>query len=785
MCAALLGFLAEPELKNHLRITLVFATYLAAASSILIGSFVYRFVRENLAAFMLLLSFFVVIYLAERNLVSGYNAQRVTITLIIVGLLSFIFPTFRLVTAWGFGSALLQVAYALFSIDLVPRPAALVISTLLTTLIICGVRWMMIRGEQTKTYHADIIANIFDRSSDALLYGDAKEERVEGINETAYELFKTRRPTEVAKLIIASFELAFGPEAYSTYKRMLKDHHEKEFDFKNAIGGSFHGKISIGRIGQDQKKIMVTVKDVTDDYEQKRIMQNAKEEAEKNMEARSQFLANVSHEIRTPMNGVIGMTSLLLNTELSDEQSDYVETIRGSGESLMTIINEILDFSKLDAGQVELEDHPFELEQCAADALDIVSAIASEKRVQLTLDFPVEQRLIMNGDLQRLRQVLVNLLSNAIKFSENGEVILKVRVEGISLVKRVRIEVIDNGIGIAEEKLATLFDPFIQADSTTTRRYGGTGLGLSISQSLIKQMGGEITVESELNQGSNFAIQLRATCKSPQRSSISNLEEMRVVAVDDVEANRKVLEGVFSWYGIESRVFKSPHRLLQHLETNPNPDVIITDMSMPDMDGEQLAQKIRQAHSPAPPIILLTSLDQSNINRGVFRRTLRKPIRERDLIAAIQHCRDVPYDAEQLKTETSHLVASPDKSILIAEDNLVNQAVSKNILKKLGLRADIASNGLEAVNSFATRNYDVIFMDMQMPELDGLEATQRIRDLPGGDEAFIIAMTANVREEDQNNCREAGMDDFVAKPVRLEDISRVLGRANIQPSTPG
>ncbi|MFK7916263.1 MAG: response regulator [Pseudomonadales bacterium] len=632
---------------------------------------------------------------------------------------------------------------------------------------------------------------VIEQSADAVVYGNLEDFSLSVVNRKARQLLETDDSTIIADLLKSAFLDAHPDEnAGQLLERMPSSTGwEAPVTFRSASGRSFYGNMALTNlkdIGSDSMA-MIRLVDLTELHNRQLELESARATAEAAVEARSQFLANMSHEIRTPMNGVIGMTSLLQGTELNEEQHSYVGTIRSSGESLLIIINEILDFSKLEASQVELEHQKFSLEQCAAEALEIISPIAAEKALEIVFDFPPTLNRSYLGDLQRLRQVLVNLLSNAIKFTAEGEITLRVRSisEGPSAI--IEFAVIDSGIGIPAHKVDSLFNAFTQADASTTRRYGGTGLGLSISKSLVELMGGAISATSTLNKGSTFKFTVTLETASATHAPTPNtLAGLRVYAVDDNDTNRKVLRGLLKSANVEAHIFEEPRALLQALEIS-TPDLVISDMSMPDMDGAQLAQHMAELTSP-PPIILLTSLDGMDIDRDQFGSVLRKPTRPSELFRAMASA--TKQDSAQVATAAPEVLgplALQHKHVLLAEDNAVNQLVAKQMLGKIGLQCDVANNGREAIEMMQLRHYDIVLMDVQMPEVDGLEATRLIRLEDAERPPYIIAMTANARPEDRSECLNAGMNDFVSKPIRLEDVHGVLDKASrvLASMTPG
>ncbi|WOD39063.1 response regulator [Nodosilinea sp. E11] len=561
---------------------------------------------------------------------------------------------------------------------------------------------------------------------------------------------------------------------------------------------SFWNQLSISPICDPEGQITHFVGIQTDICDRKRSeaqlhrhlyeLEQARCAAEAANQAKSEFLAMMSHEIRTPMNAVIGMTSLLLDTALTDQQRDFVETTRNAGDALLTIINDILDFSKIESGKLDLETQPFNLRTCLEEALDLLSTKASEKGLELAYLLPAEVPLHLLGDVSRLRQVLVNLVGNAIKFTSQGEVIVTVTSQRTRADDQITLQVAvkDTGIGIPADRLDRLFQPFSQVDTSTTRYYGGTGLGLAISKRLCELMGGTVWVESTEGQGSTFYFTLQAQIdRSPTTvvaPSSAVLQGCHLLVVDDNATNRRILELQLESWGMTSVAVDSGAAALATLASQSF-DLAILDMQMPQMDGLTLAQMIRQQFSQRSlPLVMLTSMGcpPTVVEHNLFAAYLPKPVRQSQLMAALvsalvgqsQPVRVLPrpepsgYDAT--------LGQRYPQRILLAEDNVVNQKVALQILCRLGYRADVAANGLEVLTALDQQPYDLVLMDVQMPEMDGLEATRQIIQRQYSRRPRIVAMTANAMQGDRERCMQAGMDDYISKPIRIEELTRVL-----------
>ena len=636
---------------------------------------------------------------------------------------------------------------------------------------------------------------LFEQANDAIIITDPATLRIVAANPAASEVYGYAHDELIGRSI---HDIAVGLEMAGVDAPQIRDaladttRRNRAMQNRRKDGTVIEMLLSSSIIEYEGRAAILTIgRDVTERARVEEEMRRAKEAADAANRAKSQFLANMSHEIRTPMNGVIGMTDLLLDTDLTAEQREYAETIRMSSDALLTIINDILDFSKIESGNLELEQQPFDVRDCVEETLDLLAARAAEKGLDLAYLIADGTPQTLVGDVTRLRQILINLVGNAIKFTERGEVVVSVGAARVADGQyTVRFAVRDTGIGIPAERMDRLFKSFSQVDASTTRMYGGTGLGLAIAKRLAEMMGGTMAVESVAGAGSTFTFTICAAALPTrprvwQVASQKLLAGRRILIVDDNATNRRVLSLQAGQWGMRARSAACGEEALEWIGRGDPFDVAILDMQMPGMDGIALARAIR-AHRPADvlPLVMLTSMGRhEERHRDLFSAFLSKPIKQSQLHDALLGIFDArpgprrpPPPAVQRIDPT--LGARLPLRLLVAEDNPVNQKLAIQLLGKLGYRPDIAGNGIEVIQALERQRYDVVLMDVQMPEMDGLDATRRIcARWPRHRRPRIIAMTADAMQGDRERCMDAGMDDYITKPVQVAALIDALTRA--------
>ena len=663
---------------------------------------------------------------------------------------------------------------------------------------------MHARAEQDLAFDRNLLRTVVDNIPDSILAKDsegryllanaafAKLHGVESPNQllgkTAFDLFPKER---ASALHAADQQVMKATKAVQEAERSTTDSEGNiQWILMTKVplideNGRILGIVGVNRDITQRKQTEVDLRD-------------AKNVAESASRAKSEFLANMSHEIRTPLNGVIGMTDLALETELTSEQREYLDTVKLSADSLLTVINDILDFSKIEAGKVDLEIHDFNFRESQETTLKTLALRADEKGLELLCEIAPEVPEVVRGDSNRLRQVVVNLVGNAIKFTSEGEVALKVHLDAEEGEDRIlHFTVSDTGIGIPPDKQTLIFQPFSQADSSTTREYGGTGLGLTISMRIVEIMGGKMWVDSEVGRGTqfHFTVRLKTSEKPIEVGTIAPpeaLRDVKVLIVDDNRTNRRILEGMLKRWEMKSTSVEDGNEALMRLCSAQNEGepygLVLTDMHMPGMDGFTLIECIRQRPELSTAIVMmLTSAghrgDGARCQELGVSAYLLKPIRQselREAIARVLGAREqkgaIPlvtrYSLQDAREPTTVL------RVLVAEDNPVNQLLATRLLEKRGHRVVMTANGREALAAIEKESYDLVLMDVQMPEMDGLEATTVLRakerDRADGGHLPVIALTAHAMKGDQERCLAAGMDGYLAKPIRPQDLDAIL-----------
>ena len=635
---------------------------------------------------------------------------------------------------------------------------------------------------------------LFHSSIDGIVLS-SPDDTIINANQTICDLLKVDAAQLIGTKLISHHLENSRPETQRELNKVIENGFARyECVFKRFNNTLMPAEVSASKFTvNDQTIIQTIIRDTTKRNKIEFEIKQATDEAIRANEAKSLFLATMSHEIRTPLNGIIGFTDILLQEKHSEEQSEHLNIIKKSGTILLNIINDILDFSRVENREIELEQVDFSLSECIEETLTIHAQKADSKSVALLYNIEPSTPTELHGDVGRLRQILMNLVSNSLKFTDEGNITIRASQPSPETIK---IKVIDTGIGFEPDIASQLFNPFQQADASTTRKYGGTGLGLSICKRLIEIMGGSISADSTPGQGATFSITLPyIAAKSPLPSlkdtyNVDQLKGKQILVIDNHEENLKLMASHLQPWGCIVTTESCAAAALKQIVTNTvSYDMIFTDLTVEDMDGYQLADKVmNHLGAKTPPLILTSASHGSNDKRKAlkqgFNTLLHKPIREKELLTTICKALNISYiDSNQPLTAAKKRPSNQSSSelkffALVVEDNFINAKLAQMILERLGISAHVAHNGKEALETLQTKDiYDIIFMDMQMPVMDGIEASQKIRDGEAKDiykDIPIIAMTANTQPEDKERCVNAGMNQFITKPINAPEIEKTL-----------
>ncbi len=661
------------------------------------------------------------------------------------------------------------------------------------------------RAEERLTYQANLLTNITE-----VIYSTDEQLRLTSWNHEAERVYGWKEEEVLGRNIVEVTGSKFDPEMRSRLAKTLEEtesvtaeieHTTRSgkrvtFESKTMLirdtGGKVVGFVAVNRDITERKQAEEALQKAHDELELRvdertadllkanEELMAAKDAAEEAIRAKAAFLANMSHELRTPMNSIIGFTSILLEEPLSPEYKDWLDTMRMNGEALLALINDILDFSKMEKEKIELEIHPNDLRQRIEESLDLVSTKAAEKGLDLayTIDSNVPETIIT--DSGRLRQVLANLLSNAVKYTDKGDVVISVSSKPDEEGHEIHFAVQDTGIGIPQNQMRKLFQPFSQVNTSTSRLNEGTGLGLAISKKLVELMGGRIWVESEEGKGSTFHFTIKAMADSESGNGKvpagpqPELAKRSVLIVDDNKTIRRILARQTQSWGMIPIIASSGYEVLDRVQKGIIPDVAILDVGMPDMDGITLAETIHRNQRDLP-IIMLTSVGQ-HIPPDLSAASLEKPIKPAQLYDTLTSVLDGrPIQAKYQASASNPTSISPLR-ILLAEDNVSSQKVTLRMLGKLGYRADLAATGVEVIQALERQPYDVVLMDIKMPEMNGFEATRQIRQLWPNNGPKVIAITTYALDSDREKCLAAGMDDYISKPVKINELADTLSK---------
>ena len=763
-------FLAsDPEAVDPIGLRILIACLFAA---FFVASHVNSFVRKHATPFYYAVQYATTAWLAYLTYLNSLSASVTLGFIVVIVTINFGFHTRRALALYAL---LVTTTVAIITV-IVDEPRMMPLFFFSTIVTIAFFTYIMLhsrlKAEDELDRNEAIMETVFHESGDAFVVIDEHSGGIMSYNQTALAMLGLREIDEVLARLYACFEPDEEPRSEMGILALLieKAPCEKKYLIANS-NEELWVNCMIKRVkSNNQDMLLVKMADITADkqVDEYRIARDAAEEANR---LKDEFMAVMSHELRTPMNGVIGMANLLEYTELDEEQMEYLQVIQNSGENLLKTLNDILDFTRLDSGIQDIEKEVFSPVLVLEEVINMVAADASAKKIELVALTAMRAHENVLGDAGKYRQILVNLIGNAVKFTQRGEIV--VRLEK-SPEERIKVSVRDTGIGIPAEQYDSIFDHFTQADASLSRKFEGTGLGLAITRRMVELLGGTISVESTLGVGSTFTFSIQVEPTEDAADTLGLEEELAVLIIDDNEASRERVELILSHVGAKSYATSDVPEALNRIANGDSVDIVCVDLFMPDADAIDVARSIKMDTNNDVLVILMAPIGvKVEFTSDTADALLTKPFSEEGIIRCIDavytpKITDIALDDDEIKYQSTAL------RILLVEDNIMNQRVALSSLKLLGFSADVAHNGAEALRLIDTEIYDIVFMDLQMPVMDGLAATEVIRARYSEGRPYIIALTANALESDYEKCVAAGMNDFISKPLSLPALKKSI-----------
>ena len=767
---------SDPEAIDPLYLRITIACMFAVFSG---STYLFPFVKRHATAYFYVVQYSTTAWLAYLAYLNNLSPSVTLGFIIVIVTINFVFHTKKALAVYA---TIVTLAVGIISV-LAPEPQIVPLFFLSTIVTISFFTYIILQSRLEAMHKLDrnevIMESVFHESGDGFIVIDPERHSISSYNITALEFLDVRREEDV----IERLHTLIGKEQKDGLIEDLVASTPCDLKFElERKGAPIWIDVHLKKISnREQDILLVKIDDVTKDkkVDEYRIAKDAAEEASR---LKDEFLAIMSHELRTPMNGVIGMANLLTHTDLDEEQREYIDVIRSSGDSLLNIINDILDFTHLESGNTTLNEETFSPVSIVEETLDIVATDASAKKIELVAlpAFPLNEYVF--GDANRFRKILHNILGNAVKFTHTGEiVVLMYKHEPAEGEDELHVSVRDTGIGIPRESLSTLFDHFTQVDASLARKHGGTGMGLAITKQLVQLLGGEIEVQSELGKWSEFHFfikikpdtsdrvpQLHATLPKP----------LSVGVVVDNKASAQRIRGILEEWEVDHYITDNPTEIRARIDNGHAFQVVLLDVFIPGYNSKEIAREIKETTSGISKVILLAPIGvKVDFTAAMADAVVAKPFSEESLIKRIEVVLK-PVCAPPLDSKVSkprnHSASKSQVIVLLVEDNLMNQKVAKTTLGLLGYQVDVANNGVEALKMMKKTNYKLIFMDLQMPLMDGLTTTVKIREQYANDPPYIIALTANAMENDYEKCMDVGMDDFLAKPLNFADLKKAL-----------